>query len=178
MGARSKGFSKRKIGYIKIPSIKKGEKIHANYQDEYKDAKNKYKNLNDEKHGQIVDGFELPVKKIREKGMHIQKPNPDNKTEVDHINNNRLDNRVANLRWTLSSENNANRIKKDGGTSKYKGVYWHKKANKWNSRIMKDKITEHLGLFTNEKYAADKYNERAIELFGEFAKLNEISDDE
>lgn len=37
-------------------------------------------------------------------------PNPDNKPEVDHINTNVEDNRVANLRWVTSSENKLNPI--------------------------------------------------------------------
>lgn len=35
-------------------------------------------------------------------------PNPENKPEVDHINRNRINNRVENLRWVTSSENNTN----------------------------------------------------------------------
>ena len=35
-------------------------------------------------------------------------PNPDNKPQVDHINRNRADNRVENLRWTTGKENVAN----------------------------------------------------------------------
>lgn len=37
-------------------------------------------------------------------------PNPDNKPEIDHINGIRDDNRVENLRWVTSSENNLNPI--------------------------------------------------------------------
>ena len=39
-------------------------------------------------------------------------PNPDNKPLVDHINRDRLDNRVENLRWVTYSENCKNRTKR------------------------------------------------------------------
>lgn len=45
--------------------------------------------------------------------------NPENKLEVDHINKNRIDNRIQNLRWVTSSENNWNKISKGYSKRKY-----------------------------------------------------------
>ena len=105
-------------------------------------------------------------------------PNPDNKQFVDHINGVKTDNRPQNLRWVTKSENNMNQKKQDDKTSKYKGVYFNKRKNKWQAQIKKDGKWYGLRLHNNEKEAAQAYNDAAIEMFGEYAKLNEISDDE
>ena len=50
---------------------------------------------------------------------------------VDHINGDKLDNRRSNLRIATRSQNNANKGKRKGTSSKFKGVSWDKKRNKW-----------------------------------------------
>lgn len=93
--------------------------------------------------------------------------------QVDHINGDGLDNRRVNLRWATMSQNQANSGKRKGNfSSKFRGVYWSKQRNKWQSEIKIDYKRKHLGFFTDELLAAHAYNEAAIKYFGEFAKLN------
>ena len=90
---------------------------------------------------------------------------------TDHINGNGFDNRRVNLRRCTRSQNQHN-MHSIWGTSKYKGVSWHKAGKKWQARICVDGKRIHLGLFDSEIEAARIYNQKARELFGEFAKPN------
>ena len=105
--------------------------------------------------------------------------NPDNKQHVDHIDGSRTNICVSNLRWVNASENSMNQRKTSNHTSsKYKGVAWDSKYSKWKARITKGGKILHIGYFDNEKHAARVYNIKAIEMFGEYAHLNDVSDDE
>lgn len=69
------------------------------------------------------------------------------KLVVDHIDNNKLNNRLDNLQLISHREN----ISKDRkGTSKYTGVLWHKRDNKWMSYITVCGKRKHLGYFETE----------------------------
>lgn len=94
--------------------------------------------------------------------------------QIDHINGNPLDNRPANLRVCTQAENTFNRGKNKKGSSKYKGVGWHKKAGKWAAQIQANGIKHHLGVFETEAEAAIAYNQAATQLHGCFARLNEV----
>ena len=98
----------------------------------------------------------------------------DPKILVDHKYHNTLDNRKENLRTCTCVENNRNQKVRKTGTSKYKGVYWNKNNKKWQSSIKFNYVNYYLGVFTNEDEAALAYNNKAKELFGEFACLNSI----
>ena len=92
---------------------------------------------------------------------------------VDHINRNGLDNTRKNLRICTRSENLMNSKKPElNSTSKYKGV--NKCGNSWRAEIRLNRKGFYLGKFKTEKEAALAYNKKAIELFGEFARLNEV----
>ena len=91
---------------------------------------------------------------------------------VDHKDINSVNNHISNLRWCNQRENNQNRSKNKNGTSMYKGVCFHKKANKWRAQIQHNGHKIHLGLYDDEVEAAHAYDRKAIELFSVFAKLN------
>jgi hypothetical protein len=93
------------------------------------------------------------------------------KTMIDHINHDTLDNQRHNLRVCTQSQNSMNQVSKRG-TSKYKGVSWHKLCGKWQSYIRINWKHTHIGIFTHEEDAARAYDKKAKELFGEYAYLN------
>jgi hypothetical protein len=92
---------------------------------------------------------------------------------IDHINTNKLDNQKKNLRFCSYAENSRNRPKyKTKCSSRFKGVHWHKRDKRWSSTIMLKGKYYYLGYFEDEISAAKAYNEKAIELHGEFASIN------
>jgi len=64
-------------------------------------------------------------------------PNPENKPEVDHINQNKLDNRLINLRWATKKEQADNKRKLlKNNTSGCKGVSFDNQKKKWQTQLM------------------------------------------
>lgn len=88
---------------------------------------------------------------------------------VDHINHDTLDNRKINLRVCTHAENNRNRI--IASDRDYKGIYRH--GDCWRACISLNNKSFHIGTFNTKEDAALAYNEKAKELFGVFAFLNE-----
>ncbi len=95
---------------------------------------------------------------------------------VDHINGDGLDNRRGNLRVAVGNQNNANRKKSlKKASSRFKGVNWDPNRGKWLAYVRVNRKMKNLGRYILEEDAAKVYNAAAIEYFGEYAKLNEIS---
>lgn len=100
--------------------------------------------------------------------MHREIMNTPTGKDTDHINRNGLDNRRTNLRVCTRSQNNLNKNKEKINTSGYKGVFWRNDQNLWLARVG----TVYVGKFKDKTDAAKAYDNKAKELFGEFAKLN------
>lgn len=91
---------------------------------------------------------------------------------VDHISGRTLDNRRSNLRLVTHQENMLNQKRPKNNTSGYKGVVRDATGKKWCSRITSRGAHYHLGTFETALAAAQAYDAKAIELHGEFARLN------
>ena len=104
--------------------------------------------------------------------MHRAIMNAPKGVMVDHIDRNGLYNRKRNLRLCSRRENSYNRRGNSRGSSQHKGVFWHNVCGKWMAGITYNGKFSYLGVYVSEKDAAKAYDEKAKELFGEFAYLN------
>lgn len=95
---------------------------------------------------------------------------------VDHKDGDTLNNRRGNLRICKQIQNSYNtKIRKDN-TSGFKGVF--KRGSKWRAMLRYNNKLINLGTFPIPKQAAQAYDEKARELFGEFGRFNFPKDGE
>jgi len=94
--------------------------------------------------------------------------NPNNYQIVDHINQNRTDNRIENLRWVTKSGNQRN--SKNQGKC-MKGVYFNKEKNKFQAQIQIDYKHKYLGRFDTELEAHQAYMKAYNEVMEKFNKI-------
>ena len=90
--------------------------------------------------------------------------------QVDHINQDRLDNRRANLRFATRTQNNANRGTLRSNSSGFRGV--NRNGNQWETRIRYHGQRIYLGSFSDLTQAAQTYDVAARLLFKDFATPN------
>ena len=95
---------------------------------------------------------------------------PDDKV-IDHVNRDRSDNRLANLRLASSSEN-AHGGKAPNTVSDFRGVSFDAQSSKWSATITKDGKNIKIGLFGSEFEAAVAYDLYASDLYKGYAALN------
>ena len=95
---------------------------------------------------------------------------------VDHINGDKTDNRIENLRDAHYRRNNTVNSKlREDNTSGFRGVINHKQVNGWVAQGSRpDGSRKHLGVFLCPKEAALSYNYHAEETYGPFATFNQV----
>jgi len=100
---------------------------------------------------------------------------------IDHYGNGPSDNtciRLATQQMNCAYSKKQTKTQTGNPTSKYKGVTWFKRNQKWGAQIRFDSKNKFLGLFSCEKEAALAYNTEAILRWGEFALINDLSEDD
>jgi hypothetical protein len=96
--------------------------------------------------------------------MHYEKI-PDDKI-VDHIDRNKSNNFLENLRLASRTENQMNSEKRDS-TAPFKGISWHKARKKWNAKISYEKKRIHLGYYDSAEEAFEAYCFMGKTLYGD-----------
>ena len=95
-----------------------------------------------------IDGKSFPAHRLIWMMVYGYWPN-----EIDHINGNKQDNRLCNLRNVTALENRRNKCIQKNSTSGVTGVYWNKWDKKWAARITVKRKFGHLGYFSNKEDA-------------------------
>jgi len=117
-------------------------------------------------------GYAARSEKGRRVLMHRQIMQPPEGMIVDHIDGHRANNCRSNLRICTYAQNQRNQRKKRGSASMFKGVGYLKNAKRCHAKLVFEGKCVWLGHFDNEVEAAQAYDRKAVELFGEFARPN------
>ena len=77
--------------------------------------------------------------------------------EIDHINRDRLDNRLVNLRVVSRAENAQNISAHRDSSTGLQGIAWNKQHKRWQAKLMANKVRHHLGYFSTPEAAHAAY---------------------
>lgn len=134
-----------KFNKEKILNLYKGTKGHINVK-LYKDKKQ----------------YTIEVHKLVSMAFLNHKPKKG--LVIDHINEDKTDNRLKNLQIITSRKNTSKSFLVSDKSSKYTGVYWSKSNKKWRAMIRINGKKKHLGMFENELDAHKRYQKKLNEL--------------
>ncbi len=98
------------------------------------------------------------------------------KEHIDHINMDKTDNRICNLREASYSQNAFNNPKPPCNTSGFKGVSWYARAQKYRAQITAYGKRYYLGLFDDPSLAHKAYKTASTLLHGEFSRTDACLD--
>lgn len=103
--------------------------------------------------------------------LHRELLNAKEHEKVDHIDGNKLNNDISNLRICTDQENMFNRLPQKNNKSGIQGVNFYKRTKKWRAFIKKNGINIHLGYFNTKKEALNARNEAVSSMFGAFGRI-------
>lgn len=101
--------------------------------------------------------------------VHVHGEHPPKGMHIDHVNGDKTDNRIANLRLATVAQNIQNQKIHRDNTSGYKGVVFHKPTKKWMARIKANDQVHYLGVFDKPEEAYTAYMDASRRLHGEFS---------
>jgi hypothetical protein len=96
--------------------------------------------------------------------------------QVDHIDGNRGNSKIENLRPACEKTNQRNRGKQGNNTSGLKGAYFRKSDGRWMSAIRVGGKQKHLGYYPSANEAHKAYCVAAAEYYGEYANYGRGND--
>lgn len=88
---------------------------------------------------------------------------------IDHIDTDKANNKIENLRLATNNQNGFNRTKTKNNTSGFKGVC--RRGNFWVGQLTFEGKIKYLGIFKTPELAYEAYKKAALELHGEFANF-------
>jgi hypothetical protein len=97
--------------------------------------------------------------------------NSDNKSCIDHIDRNRINNNIFNLRWASYSENGQNKSIHKNNSSTVSGVSFEKNRNKWKVRITINGNQKHIGYYKDFDEAVQSRKEQEEIHYKEFRAI-------
>ena len=92
--------------------------------------------------------------------------------QIDHIDGDRANNRIQNLRLADSKQNAWNRGLSRANTSGFKGVCYEKASRKWLTQIRTNGVARKIGRFNTKEEAAEAYRKADIQYRGEFSAVS------
>ncbi len=91
--------------------------------------------------------------------------------QIDHIDGDRDNNRLVNLRKATNAQNGANARLSKNNSSGFKGVSFDTSVGRWRASIRRNRQLHYLGFFNTPEEAHAAYASAAVQLFGEFARM-------
>jgi hypothetical protein len=123
-------------------------------------------------HWHLNSGYAARYENRKPIFMHREILPPPRGMVVDHIDGNKANNCRCNLRVATREQNSRNQRKHNGSVSVFKCVFYCRKNRKWYVKCQYQGKRHRFGPFDTEVEAALAYDRKAVEWFGEFARLN------